>query len=356
MKRINAKLFLILGLLWAAQVTSARQFYLMTVEPGTEFWSVYGHTALVIDDDVYGFGVFSFEQKDFYQSFARNEMTYMVGHTAVEDEVYWAEVEGRKMTMLPLNISVDAQNEIMAYLRWHFKPENQSYAYDYFLQNCATKIRDILDGAMDGELQANFSNQGSGSYFSHTFPVNNQSLMTFGLAVAFGHAAYQPRTDWELMAFPMFLRHSLLQPGMSDWHGELEVKVNKSDADSWFQFLKTHLFLMLLTVLMLLCLGLKPVRKLTINVWLSVQSLVGVILLFLWFGTAHEMAAWNIQLLIFSPLAVAAIKFLQIRKVLWLFVILWVPLAIWQGSWYLWPLIVVNTWVLILMGRQLKTH
>ena len=173
-----------IGLLWAAQFASARQFYLMTVEPGSEFWSVYGHTALVIDNQVYGFGVFSFEQEDFYQSFIRNEMTYMVGHTELSDEVYWAETDGRKLTLLPLNLSEEAQDDIMAYLRWHFKPENETYAYDYFLQNCATKIRDLLDRAMSGDLKKISSAQ-SGSYFAQTFPVENQSLMTFGLALGF---------------------------------------------------------------------------------------------------------------------------------------------------------------------------
>lgn len=354
MKVIQFKIILLIGLLWAAQLASARQFYLMTVEPGTEFWSVYGHTALVIDDGVFGFGVFSFEQEDFYQSFISNKMEYMVGYTEVDDEVYWAKADKRKLTLLPLNISDDAQQEVMTYLQWHFKPENQTYAYDYFLQNCATKIRDILNRAMLGELKANQTAGGNGSYFSHTFPVKNQSMMTFGLAVAYGHMAYQQRSDWELMAFPMFLRESLLQSSMAEWRGELVTKVNQEDHVGLLQFIQTHLFLMLLTIFLLVGLGVRSFRRLIINLWWCVQSLIGFVLLFLWFGTAHEMAAWNVQLLLFSPLACLMIKFKNVSALLWLSVIFWWPLAVWQGSWYLWPLAVINILMLIMSQHHSK--
>ncbi len=335
-------MMLVIGLLCATQFALAKRFYLMTVEPGSEFWSVYGHTALVIDDSVFGFGVFSFEQEDFYQSFVRNEMTYEVGHTDIDNEILWATEDGRTLTLLPLQFSEAAEQEIIDYLRWHFKPENQSYAYDYFLQNCATKIRDIINKATQGQFKQQFDQKPVGSYFSQTFPVKKQSLMTLALAVAYGKAAYQPRSAWELMAFPEQLRQQMLDESMAPWRGALEMVVDFPAPQGWLVFIQTHWALTLVALFLVLGLSFNHSQKLTRQTWLSVQTVVGLVLIYLWFGTAHEMAAWNLQLLIFMPWALLSLKFRVLRYLMAVAALLWFPLALWQGSWYVWPLALAN--------------
>ncbi len=338
---------LILGLLLTAPLVLARDFYLMTVSPGTEFWSVYGHSALVIDDDVFGFGVFSFEQAGFLKSFIQNDMQYMIGLTSIEEEKYWAEIEQRDLTLTPLKFSQRAKNEIIQYLRWHLKPENQSYDYDYFFNNCATKIRDLLDQGTYGALKAE-SQSLSTSYFQQTFPVPNQSLMNFGLAAGYGHAAYQLRSDWALMAFPGKLQEAISIRAMDQWTGTPEKVVmaaNKQSSNSW---LKTHAALLIVSLCFFVGFCWQRSRLLMARFYICFLSLIGLILLYLWFGTAHQMAAWNVQLLLFCPWMVLVPSYALIRLLTFCCWLAWWPLVFWQGSWYLWPLMLLNGWVLMI--------
>lgn len=332
-----------IGLLFAAQLAFGRDFQLMTVSPGGDFWSVYGHTALVINDEVFGFGVFSFEQEDFFQSFINNNMRYEMGITSLDQEVYWAEREGRDLWLTPLHLSEDAKEEIVQHLRWHWKEENRAYHYDYFANNCATKIRDLINRAVSGELE-NASTQTERSYFDMTFPVKNHSLMNLGYALAYGQAAYLPRSTWELMAFPMQLKLAVENTGSPKWAGKVEGKSLNSEQQADFSWWQTHAALVVLVSVWLLFLGIKKSRNLAASCWVWLSRVLALLLLSLSLFTAHDMAAWNTQLLLFLPWF-----FVKVPTAWYLLLVsnvLWFPLAIWQGSDYIWPLAMINLWVI----------
>lgn len=341
-----------MALLLASQSAQGRSIHLMTVSPGTEFWSVYGHTALVIDEHVYGFGVFSFEQSGFFQAFLKNQMHYEMGVTDLDFESYWAEKEQRDLFLQPLLIDKKQQDELIAYLRWHWQPENRTYAYDYFSNNCATKIRDLLNQATDGTLKASSQTMDS-SFFEETFPVKNQSLMNLGLALGYGHAAYQPRSVWELMAFPEVLQKAMTQQAMQPFVGETTQLVAASDQQAVASWLKTHAALLIWTVAWVLFVLWPVTRQWAVRAWVVSSALLSVVLLGLWWGTDHHVAAWNINVLLFLPWLLVKLRW---AGCLILFATLaWVPVSLWQGSTYIWPMALINV-LMVLLGRVGSFH
>src|SRR5690554_5165416 len=125
---------------------------LITIGPGEAFWSVYGHTALAIDDRVYAFGYFDFDEDNLFKAFVLNDMNYAMGVSTLSDELYWAEHSQRQFTEQTLQLSAASIQQLQQQLVHHYLPENRRYQYDYFSNNCATKVRDFLNQATDGEL------------------------------------------------------------------------------------------------------------------------------------------------------------------------------------------------------------
>ena len=131
MKRLGCVLLFLL----CCQTSSATSVRLITIGPGDAFWSAFGHTAIAIDDAVYGFGYFSFDD-DLVSSFIRNQMEYDIGISDFNHEIYLAQQQNRDFSVIELNLSAADSKQLIDYLQWHILPENQSYSYDYFLNNC----------------------------------------------------------------------------------------------------------------------------------------------------------------------------------------------------------------------------
>lgn len=319
---------------------------LITIGPGDEFWSAFGHTAITVDDKVYGFGYFSFEDEGLIQSFISNQMQYDLGVSDFYREIELAQWQNRTFVVQTLQLSEAEKTQIVQYLRWHNLPENQSYHYDYFLNNCSTKIRDIIDNAWDGLLHVESSKITANNYFNQTFPTKNQSLMNLGLALAYGWSAYSSRTDWELMAFPLYLHSKISEMSRlkTSSSAVLYHEVPKSDLAS---AVYSHWVIVLIFVVVLGLLSLRKTRNITQKMlWFS-QSLIGLILLCFWLLSEHQVVAWNFNVLLFSPVAFLVVKYNQIKWFLLFSYVAWMVLALYLGAWYLIPF-----WVLHVAGLK----
>jgi hypothetical protein len=135
---------------------------LVTFGPGTELWERFGHNAILIDvhgtnNDVrrlYNYGMFDFAQQDFFLNFARGRMLYRIDATDPADDFPQYRAEGRWIVRQDLNLTPSQRAKLRDYLEWNSRPENAQYRYDYFTANCATRVRDALDDALDGQIHA----------------------------------------------------------------------------------------------------------------------------------------------------------------------------------------------------------
>jgi len=133
-----------------AQDSSRLRVSLLTCTPGNELYSIFGHSAIRIIDSnnvndlVFNYGTFNFNDEEFYIKFIKGKLNYFVSVQQTEDFIYSYTAEGRGVTEQVLNFSEQEKIIIKHDLIENLKEENKYYQYDFFYDNCTTRLRDII--------------------------------------------------------------------------------------------------------------------------------------------------------------------------------------------------------------------
>jgi len=191
-------------------------------------------------------------------------------------------------------------------------PQNARYGYDYFTDNCSTRVRDALDNALDGRLKRELSARSRGNtYRSEAVRLASPApLMWLGFDIGLGPFADVPLARWQEAFVPMRLADSLREATNSDGRPLvrseqvlLPHRIAPEPAEfarPWWPWLLSGLA----AGLALLLLGRFVPRGLAttaIAIW-AVCTLLGLLMLFIWFGTAHRAGWANQNLLLLNPL------------------------------------------------------
>ncbi len=132
---------------------------LLTVSAGDEIYAHYGHTAIRVCDPVRGFdlvfnyGLFDFNSPNFLYRFVRGETDYLCGAGDFRDFLIEYQLSNRTVSEQVLNLQPIERERIWQALVWNIQPENRSYRYNFFFNNCATKPRDIIVSNLDGTVE-----------------------------------------------------------------------------------------------------------------------------------------------------------------------------------------------------------
>jgi Domain of unknown function (DUF4105) len=200
----------------------------LTMGTGAEVWERFGHNAVVVEDHrretstAYNWGMFSFRQENFLLRFLQGRMNYwMAGYPTAEDVPRYM-AAGRSVWQQELNLSPAQRLAFRDYLETNALPENRFYRYDYYRDNCSTRVRDAIDHVLGGAFHAQMTGPASGSYRFHTQRLNTQSIPIYtGLLLVLGHPVDAPRTKWEEMFLPLKLHEYLRQVQIPDSTGQL---------------------------------------------------------------------------------------------------------------------------------------
>jgi hypothetical protein len=209
----------------------------MTMGPGKHVWERFGHNAIWIHDPVagtdqaYNYGLFDFGQQNFLLRFVQGRMWYWMQGFPAQSHVEQYRRANRSVWIQELEIPPAARRELQQFLEWNERPENRFYHYDYYRDNCSTRVRDALDKALGGQIQRRTSGLPTGrTYRFHTLRLTANDPPTYtGLLLALGQAVDRPISAWEEMFLPLALREHLRNvtvPGASGG----EVPLVRSEA------------------------------------------------------------------------------------------------------------------------------
>jgi hypothetical protein len=318
---------------------------LLTMGNGEQVWELFGHNALWIHDNVtnrdtvFNWGVFSFHQEHFIPHFLQGRMLYSMGGDSMENVLaayrYW----NRSVLSQELDLSASQKDSILATIQRNALPENVNYRYDYYRDNCSTRVRDILDHALGGPLSVQAAGLTDATYRWHSLRLMQGNLpIMLGVDIGLGRPADVKLTKWQEMFLPRKLHDFIAKVNVMDSTGAMKPLVRSDrvlfqatrapepmappDMGLWLLF-GGVIGAAVMTALGFMATPLRPgmrfVAALVAGVWSLAVGLLGTVLVLLWAVTDHVFAHSNENVLLFNPL--------------WLALAVMLPVYLWSGRW-----------------------
>ena len=311
-----------------ARVEAQLQVYHVAIGQGELYWEKYGHNMLWFSDQAagldvaYNWGTFDFASPDFLQRQLVGDPQYWVQAEPGEAIIRAYAARNRTVTLQRLNFSPAQAQRALDYARRNALPENRSYRYDYFRDNCSTRVRDVIDYALNGELKRATSERVKLTYRGETLRLLDDMPFTqFGTHVALGQPADRLLTVWESMFIPMRMRDALRMVRLPAGGGRVTPLVAQErvvyesttyrDRASVPALWIPYLVIGLLIGVEFLAVGGLGRRSRAADVIFRVETAVfalaagvfGVVLSLAWMVTRHEFWFRNENLLLFNPLS-----------------------------------------------------
>ena len=288
---------------------------LLTCGPGQEVWSYYGHTALRIQDKVHGsdaavnWGMFSFKQSCFVLRFVFGLTDYQIGIFPMSDFLVEYASEGRWVRQQHIHLSRSEKLEILKAIEENAKPENRTYRYNFFCDNCTTRARDMILSHL-GKNATNFKNVDSNSTYRkeiHRWNENHR-WARFGNDLLLGYPADLSidKKEWEFLPENLMKDFdvAMRKDGKKLVDGSSYLIEPQPEVTEAEPIVPKAVFLGILVVVLGLTIAEGISKK---NFWwldtilMTATGLPGLILLAMVFSQ-HPTVQVNFQLLILNPL------------------------------------------------------
>lgn len=208
---------------------------ILTMGPGDQAFFKFGHNAIRIYypgtdyDYVYNFGTFQFDNPTLILDFLAGKFRYWLSVQSYRGTVNHYKHENRSLYEQELNMAPYQARALADSLRENAKPENRYYEYDYYRDNCSTRIRDALDDNYGGRLKERFQDPGQMTLRDHTLRATADSFWVYaGLDIAMGAYIDQPETRWGEMFLPERLMTGLQSVVFNGVHGAAPLVKEKT--------------------------------------------------------------------------------------------------------------------------------
>jgi hypothetical protein len=309
---------------------------LVTFGQGREVFERFGHDALWFHDNrtgedvAYHWGLFDFTEPHFIARFVSGDTRYSMGGMDARALIEYERRSGRPVTLQRLNLTPVQATALLDFVRWNARDENKYYRYDYFRDNCATRLRDALDRAVGGSIRrATDTVITPLTYRSESVRLTNGDRpVQAGIDMALGRPADQPLTQWQSFFIPMRLRDALrtikvpgaggtLVPIVAEERvlpapeGVSAIVESTSAPRVWPRYLLAGCLLALLVLglrmMMVSRRGVAWGLALFAAGWYLLCGVLGILIGLAWLATKHVFWAGNEHLLLLTPLCLALV-------------------------------------------------
>ncbi|WP_439131855.1 lipoprotein N-acyltransferase Lnb domain-containing protein [Polaribacter sp.] len=316
------------------QLSTYAEISIVTAGPGTALYEAFGHSAIRIKDPVlrldiiYNYGMFDFNAPNFYGNFTKGKLLYKLARYDFKYFLASYKKDKRWVKQQVLNLNKKQRQAFFMYLENNALPENATYFYDPYFNNCATKLRDITNSILGDKLQ--FSAEKIEEELSFRQLMDNESPWntwgSFGINLALGNKLDAKANYKEYMYLPDYV-YRIFNESMVYIHNQPKKLVKREDVLLDFKEVKQTIpilnpFLVFTAFCLLgLLITYKDFKKNKITKWfdfvlLFTTGIIGVLIVFLWFFTNHSTTPNNFNFLwAFAPnLIIAILTFKKTRK------------------------------------------
>lgn len=296
---------------------------ILTIGPGDNLYDKFGHSAYRVHDPdrgfdaIYNYGVYDWDTPNFYLKFARGKLLYKLEGVQAQPFISSYKEQNRWIEQQTLKLTYAEKQAVFTFLNNNLKPENKYYKYDFFYDNCATKIRDVLVEVLGNDLTYADAFIAENKTFRNLIRQNVHwnSWGSLGMDVAIGAVTDVKASSWEYQFLPDYIfkaaatatikRDSELEPLVKDTQ-TLYESTRKTTSPT---FITSPLFVFLMLGLLIIGVTLRDIKRnrrskgLDVAIF-SITGTIGILLSLLWFATDHSATANNYNLLWAFPFSV----------------------------------------------------
>ena len=371
--KMKFKLFFLILILFGTQLTFSQykilsdkaEVSIITTGPGKELYEGFGHSTIRVKDadfdTAYNYGIFDFNAPNFYLNFAKGNLYYKLASYPFHYFVREYQKDKRWIKEQVLNLNQSEKQQFFEYLEYNSKPENATYLYDPFFNNCATKLREITETVLKNNVV--FKDDHVKNEKSFRQLLNNEipwnTWGNFGINLILGSKLDNIATAKQHMYLPDYvylgfknaevIHNSNTEPLIKEERFILKYKELKIEP----LFLSPFIVFTLITLLGLYITFNDAKRKQRTK-WLDFllffsTGLVGIIVVLMWFFTNHSTAPNNFNFLwAFAPNLIVAFYIAKDSPKIWVIkylkltlVLLLICPLIWIGKVQLYPMSVL---------------
>lgn len=323
--------FLPISLLGQYRLSENSEISILTLGPDqAEVFSAFWHSGIRVRDPqnkldyFYNYGIFDFDNPNFYTDFAKGYLLYRLGAAPFDSFFAYYVNADRSVEEQILNLTQEQKQAMFEFLEYNNLPENRQYFYNYLFNNCATKIRDVVVMILGDKLQFDGTYLTKQSSFRQLIDecTEYQPWGDFGIDLGLGSKIDRIATPYEHMFLPYYVRDAFANAVIHSDEGVIPlVKEQKVlFAPKAVAIPKTILtpdlvlwLLFGLVVLSTFWSGSKLRPSLDVTLF-AVVGLVGLGVALIWFATDHVLAADNYNLIWMNPLHLLAVPFLFLNR------------------------------------------
>lgn len=315
-------------------ISDSAKFYLVTCEPGYAVYARFGHSGLrVYDpenniDDVFHWGLFSFDTPNFIGRFISGNTDYEMGVFGTRYFMREYIERGSSVYAQELDLTSEQKQELWAKLWTNYHPDNRKYRYNFIYDNCATRPYQLITSTYDYKvsLTDNLQQTTYRNIINQYIPIG--SILNTGINLIIGSDADKYIKTKESVAFPMYTMDALMHTNYITTEGlkpivkGQEVMHNAKRKNFEVSQFVYYISIILPLLLVALC-GFYTYKKKRYvpyftQIMLLASGLVGIVICYLWFCSHHPLVDNNINILWCNPLNIilAILLFIHHRKML----------------------------------------
>ncbi len=331
LKFFIALLFLFPLKIFAQNDSCHLRISILTCSPGEELYSTFGHSAIRVTDSVshsdivYNYGTFNFDEPGFYTKFIRGKLSFYLSTDDFESFVSSYREEKRDITEQVLNLTCTEKYNVVMLLQTNMMAENRTYKYDFTFDNCTTRLRDLIEKATDTSIHFGNVLPSKKTFRDLIYEYlnkNDKQWSKLGIDILLGRptdAIMKPR---EVMFLPDYLLQIFdsttidSRPLVSQKQKILELNTSPVTVN----YLTHPLFIFSCFFLLIVLLSFSKnsfIKRLLIafdGFIFFITGFLGILLIFMWFGTDHLMCKDNFNLLWAWPTNIVAAFFIHSKK------------------------------------------
>lgn len=304
---------------------------LVTIGPGEELYSGFGHSVLWIYDPLtgldraYNYGTFSFHEGNFYVKFLRGTLPYTLSVAPLAQQAPYWEEENRSIGEQVLNLSVSQKQKLYDVLETNYLPQNRKYQYKFFYDNCSTRMIDVLKAAVGDSLQFPGYTKDTLSFrqWIDRYAYKQKPWSDFGMDLAIGAPSDEIATPAQATFLPDNLSTAFDNSKITVNSQVLPLVASSraiftatpAEKPGWLTPMVFFWSLALLVLALTYYQSKKEIVNFTLDkILFTVVGITGWLILLLWFGTNHGVTTWNYDILWAFPLWVPLIYYISPRK------------------------------------------